>query len=118
MWINGPFPCGLWPDLKIFRSCLKTFLDDNERVEVDNGYLGDDPISCKAPGGMSSMVDERYKARSRIRARHETVNARLKNFSILKQAYRHSLVDHSYVFRAAAVLLQLSIENEEPLFSL
>lgn len=34
VWINGPFPCGEWSDLRIFRSSLIDYLDDNERVEA------------------------------------------------------------------------------------
>jgi len=118
VWIHGPFPCGSWPDISIFRCCLKTFLEENERVEVDNGYKGEDPISCKTPGGISTLIDDRIIERNRIRARHETVNARLKSFGILNQVYRHSLIDHVDVFSAIAVLVQLSIENGEPLFKL
>jgi hypothetical protein len=116
VWINGPFNCGDWPDVRIFRFSLRSFLDENERVEADNGYVSEDPMFCKAPGGISTAVDGRGKERSTVRARHETVNARLKNFEILKQVYRHDLLDHSDVFRAAVVLIQLAIENGEPLF--
>jgi len=118
VWIHGPFPCGKWPDIAIFRVSLKSFLDENERVEVDNGYRGEDPISCKTPGGISSMIDNRIVERKRIRARHETVNARLKSFSVLKQVYRHALIDHVDVFSAVAVLVQLGIEEGERLFDI
>ena len=30
VWINGPFPCGQWPDLKIFREALIYELRDGE----------------------------------------------------------------------------------------
>jgi hypothetical protein len=116
VWINGPFECGSWPDIRIFKFSLKSFLGKNERVEADNGYLGEDPMTVKTPGGISTAVDGRRRERTNIRARHETVNSRLKNFDILKQVYRHDLLDHADVFRAAIVLLQLSIENGEPLF--
>ena len=61
-------------------------------------------------------MDGRIKERANVRARHETVNSRLKNFEILKQVYRHDLLDHADVFRSVAVLIQLAIENGEPLF--
>jgi hypothetical protein len=116
VWVNGPFQCGKWPDISIFRFSLRSFLDENERVEADNGYVSEDPMFCKAPGGISTAVDGRIEERANVRARHETVNSRLKNFEILKQVYRHDLLDHADVFRAAAVLIQLAIENGEPLF--
>ena len=118
VWIHGPFSCGLWPDISIFRFCLKSFLDENERVEVDNGYKGDDPISCKTPGGISTLIDNRMVERKRIRARHETVNARLKSFGVLNQVYRHALIDLVDVFSAVTVLVQLGIEGGERLFNL
>jgi len=118
VWLNDPYPCGAWPDIKIFRHCLRTFLEPNERVEADNGYIGDDPVVCKTPGGFHSRIERRGKERARIRARHETVNARLKSFRILADVFRHDIVDHAKIFRAVAVLVQLSIQNGEPLFSL
>lgn len=116
VWVNGPFECGLWSDIKIFRNSLKTFLDHGERVEADDGYIGDEPEFCKTPGGFSSRSDKQNQFRMRLRSRHETVNARLKNFGILQQTYRHDVIAHASVFRACAVLVQLSIESGEPLF--
>ena len=51
-WYNGPFPCGLYNDWKIFNECrLRTYLEKHERVEADNGYSAGDPEVCKTPGG-------------------------------------------------------------------
>jgi hypothetical protein len=41
---NGPFECGSWPDLQIFRSKLKCNLGPGEKVVADRGYRGDDRI--------------------------------------------------------------------------
>jgi len=117
--VNGPFACGMWPDITIFRASLKTFLDPYERVEADDGYSGEDPVTCKTPGGLSSRCDkEAAKLRLRIRARHETVNARIKTFGALKQRFRHPTENHGMFVRAVIVLTQLMIENGEPLFGL
>ena len=51
VWVNGPYPCGAWSDIKIFRDRMKLDLSKNERVEADNGYTGEDPDTCKTPGG-------------------------------------------------------------------
>ena len=40
VWINGPFPPGKWPDLKIFEHHLMTELEVGERVLADEGYRG------------------------------------------------------------------------------
>ncbi len=42
VWVNGPFQAGEFPDIE----CLQTALDDNKRVEADDGYHGD-PTICK-----------------------------------------------------------------------
>ncbi len=52
----------------------------------------------------------------RVRARHETLNGRLKNWGILFQVYRHDTMRHGDVFWACAVVMQLTVENGEPLF--
>ena len=94
-------------------------VDPNERVEADDGYLAEEPDTCKCPGGFASRMDKSAgEFRRRIRTRHETVNARFKSFGILKQTYRHNLINHGNIFRAVAVLTQLAIENGEPLFVL
>ena len=53
---------------------------------------------------------------ARVRSRHETVNARFKNFAILADVYQHDITQHGYIFHAVAVLTQLSIENGDALF--
>jgi 16S rRNA G966 N2-methylase RsmD len=47
----------------------------------------------------------------------ETVNNRLKNWGVLRQLFRYSIVEHWDIFRAVAVLTQLSINSGEKLFS-
>jgi hypothetical protein len=51
----------------------------------------------------------------RVRACHETLNGRLKNWVILSQVYRHDIMRHGNVLRACAVVMQLTIKNGEPL---
>ena len=59
-WINGPFPCGLFNDMKIFSKCgLKDELDENERVEADDGYKSYDPIFTKTRTGFSTKYKEK-----------------------------------------------------------
>jgi hypothetical protein len=52
----------------------------------------------------------------RVRARHETVNKRFKQWAILEQPFRHDVINHRDVFSAVVVITQLAIENGEPLF--
>ena len=50
VWINGPFFPGDWNDLEIFCSNLKNQCEVGERVEADNGYVGEAPryVVCPA----------------------------------------------------------------------
>ncbi len=52
----------------------------------------------------------------RVRVRHETLTGRLKTWGILSQVFHHHITMHGDVFRACAVVSQLTIENGEPLF--
>lgn len=47
---------------------------------------------------------------------HETINRRFKQFGVLKKVYRHDIRDHGKMFRSVAVVIQLCIQNGEPLF--
>lgn len=116
VWINGPFPPGEYNDLTIFRNSLISHLDDGERCEADDGYLGEAPQFIKCPACVTNE-SEREELQQRVRSRHETVNNRFKMWGILRQTFRHDLQLHGDVFRAIAVLTQLAIENGEPLFS-
>ena len=108
-WLHGPFPCGAYNDLTIFRSALKNSLEDYEVVECDDGYQGEDPIKCLVPKFCNLFDDDdMQEARYRARSRHETVNKRVKQFKILRDTFRSDIEKHSYVFRAVLVLTQLS----------
>ena len=116
VWINGPFLPGLVNDLQIFRDKgLKDMLDENERVEVDDGYSGEDPESCKTRSGPVHPAAFR-PIRNTVRARHETVNAHLKNFRILCVPFCSEVEKHWIVFHAVAVIVQLGLK-ENPLFN-
>jgi len=117
VWVMGPFPCGDWPDVEIFRCALKHLLGENERVEADDGYIGEDPKNVKVPASVVHDQDNKQlHVRSRVRRRQETVNKRIKQFTCMKVTFRHALSFHGDCFRACAVLTQLSIECGHPLF--
>jgi hypothetical protein len=106
VWINGPFPCGAWPDIKIFRQDLIGCLTGGEKVEADKGYRGEAHY-IKTPRNDVDTI---------VRSRHETVNKRFKQWGCLNKLFRHQPSKHQSVFGAVAVLTQLAIENGEPLF--
>ncbi len=115
VWIQGPYPAGKWPDIKIFNAILANFLERYERVEADDGYRGHpNKVKCS----LNNIAPaEKLAMQARVRARHETINGRLKNWGILAQVFRHDIRCHGEVFRACAVLTQLTIEQGEPHFS-
>ena len=113
VWINGPFACGRWPDIRIFRQRLIHKLLNGEMVEADRGY-GGEPAKVKTPVDYIHHRERRRKCRAR--ARQETVNRRFKQFAILSERYRHDLRTHKIVFETIAVLTQMDIDNGNRLF--
>ena len=114
--MNGPFAPGVYNDLKIFlKGGLAQMLEENEHVEADDGYIGADPQFAKAkssPWHPHTM----FQIRNTVRARHETVHARMKFFAILRHVFKNDLRKHQEVFLALVVLVQASILKGEGLF--
>ena len=108
----------MYNDLTIFMDFgLKDNLEEDERVEADDGYGGADPEFTRTRSGifhskLSSSV------RNDVRARHETANKRIKQFGALSGVFRHDLCKHSTVFLAAVLVTQISIESGETLFTI
>lgn len=111
VWINGPFPPGRYPDIKIFRNGLKQkLIDAGERCEADAGYRGE-PLTVELPDEGYFHAGEAQKLlKQRIRSRHETVNARFKKFGCLNQRFRHKLEYHRICFNAVVVLTQIGLQ--------
>ncbi len=108
--MHGPFLCGLTCDLRIFKLGMTHALLDGERVVADGGYRD---IACeKNPKGREIWSGFHAMAR----ARHETVNRRFKQFSVIGQRFRHELTLHSSCFHTVANLTHVIIQNGEPLF--
>ena len=72
VWAQGPFPCGTHSDLQIFRRESKHYLKSEEFVLAEKRYRDE---RCKW-----SLDGVRTKFASLARARHETMNRRLKHF--------------------------------------
>ena len=112
VWVNGPFRGGE-SDITIARQAVISALDEDEMVEADGGYGGED-FYIKIP--KHATTDEQRRIKTITRSRHETANNRLKMFGILRQKYRHGLEKHYMCFRAVAVITQLSIKHGHPLY--
>ena len=114
-WINGGFPAGYWPDVEIFRDGLGSWLSTNECIEANDRYIREARMKVKCPASVPNRLDC-AAMQSIVQMRHETINKRLKQWSALAEVYHHDMQTHCFVFRAIAVLTQLSILNGEPLF--
>jgi hypothetical protein len=107
-------PAGKWNDIIFFLNELAHCLEPGERVEADNGYVGHaDKIKCP---NNDCYPEEKLAMQARVRSWHETFNERLKFWGILRQVYRHDITQHGNVFYVCAVLTQLAVANNEPLF--
>ena len=104
--------------IQIFRHALKNLLEEGERVEADDGYIGEAPKYVLCPKAIRSIKVTRRRAQlaQRIRSRQETVNKRFKQFACLNEIFRHRVQCHSMCFRAIVVLTQISIQKGHALF--
>jgi hypothetical protein len=116
--VDGPFPAGSHNDKKIFNECelKQKLVAQNKRAIADGGYNG--LAGVATPNGrFDSKETNRYKRR--IRARHESFNARIKNFAILSGTFRHKkdrAVRHKIVFEAICVIVATQMVTGSPLF--
>jgi hypothetical protein len=111
VWVHGPFPCGVWPEIKIAQLALVNVMDDGEKIVADGGYKGEQCFVT--PNGLNNFDQQK---KSDVRAHHEPVNARLKKWGTLKNTFHHHPKKHAAVFHAAANICQLEIMMGEPLF--
>ena len=107
VWVNGPFPAGT-SDLTIFREGLLMMLADDEGVECDNFYKGEDQLKNPKVHQGASYKNQKKK----VRARHENLNARLKLFKVLDETFRHDHRKHGICFRAVAVVVQTNMNHD------
>lgn len=104
--VHGPFPCAI-SDRECFDVMLSAKLFTGEKVEADSGYTGRDQIVTP------KVAPSRYhqKQKSQVRGRHENVNGRIKRFKAVSSKFRNNLEKHGDVFRAVAVIVQLSFDH-------
>ena len=110
VWLMGPFPAGEWPDLRIVREALNHELDAGEMYIADGGYY-DGFQWAVTPRGYHRYSD---RVKALVRARHENINARFKQWRALNDKWRHSPLKHGVMVRAVANVIQLGLETDEP----
>jgi hypothetical protein len=108
-----PFAPGDWPDIEIFKIGLKEQLMEGERVEADDGYIGEAPEYVKCPAGFT-RPEEESAMRKRVDGRHETINKKIKHWACLVNPFKGKRDDriekHSQLFRVCVVATQVAME--------
>jgi hypothetical protein len=126
--IAGPFKGGTH-DLEMFRqgglkeklTLLNRTMGGIRQVALclaDRGYnskIEDEKYLFSLPNGFDSKELNNFKSRGRLR--HETFNARLKNFRCLSDTFRHGFDKHKFVFEAVVVIVQYQMDNGSPIFA-
>jgi hypothetical protein len=118
VWMNGPFPAGE-NDKMVFDkpNGMASKLKSHQKVIGDEGYRGA-PKKVSTRNTFDSQEMKEFKRRAK--ARQETVNARLKAFGIISQAFRTTgtkrLARHQAAMEACLVIVQFELENGSPLF--
>jgi len=109
VWLNGPYPCGEYNDIKIFKDKLQKKLRIHEKVEADGIYRGVE--GARSKGDFVSKSDK--TAKGKARGRHETVNGRIKNWACLRNVWRHPIEKHKFAFAAIVVITQIAFDIGE-----
>jgi DDE superfamily endonuclease len=119
--ISGPYPAGE-SDIKVFRKPdgIMNLIPPGKRIIADRGYNGE-PEKLSTPSDHDAFMTCNLK--NRARARQETFNARLKQFKILHNPFRHltctkrpmeieyNLDDHKRVFESITIMLQYNLKH-------
>jgi len=124
IWIAGPRRGGT-RDIDIFNEPggLASLIPAGKKAIVDKGYPG---VSEKVSQKLRNFDgDEVYHFKNQALARHETVNSRIKRFSILSDRFRHrgsrlgNTEDyHKVVFETVCVIVQYEFDNGHPVFDI
>ena len=76
---------------------------------ADHGY-NDGYMYAMTLTGLQEYADN---VQASIRARHKTINGRLKKWRVLSDRWRHAPHKHGVMFRAIATVVQLGLETDE-----
>ena len=111
MWTSGPHAPRIINELQIFRFRLKHQLDYCERVEADDGYIGECPMCCKCPNGPDHLQDQELM--NQLGYIEANNMKRFKTFGCIKKHFCHDIKEHGQCFGCLALFVQSSI-NEGP----
>ena len=117
IWINGSFAAGPNDKANFTREHgLKDKLASIGKKAVgDKGYTGYSD-QCSTFNAFDHPAVMEFKSRAQMR--HEQFNGMLKEYSSLKDMFRHEQDKFEVCFEAACVICQYRMEHGEPLFDL
>jgi DDE superfamily endonuclease len=78
-------------------------LGPGEKAVADRGYKGDHKLITP----YYPLSEDHSNRMNTARARHETINGRLKVWKILKDVFRHPLSKHHIAFWSVVVIEQI-----------
>ena len=102
-------------DIQVACDAFISFLNDDEMANVDNGYCGAFK-HLKTPCLYHYLSWEEMGMAGIAHARHETVNGCLNFVAVLAKPFRNNLGKYSAYFRTVAVITQLILKNDSPVF--
>ena len=113
MWLSNRYLASVG-DITIFRNEVIGDIPAGKRVVADGGFAGEDDI-ISTPSNLDPRELALFKRRAR--SRQESFNARIKNFGVLADRFRHHHGEqHEVCFLACCVVVQFQMELGSPLF--
>ena len=107
VWINGPYPPGSWPDLRIFRHRMVDALDNGEWIVADEGYKEGQQFVLNKKWARFPVWWKRMA--SRVLSKHENINSQFKKWRILCMPFRHLREMHEGVFKGIGNVVQIQL---------
>ena len=109
-WVNGPFKAGEFNDLQVAKEFgLCAMLSASGEKAIADGIYKDQEFFHTPPG----IRTPQSRAMNTLRARQETINARLKtNWGCFKTTWRHDHELHELAVTAALTIMQLEFDNK------
>ena len=117
VWISGPHKASIH-DKTIYDGGLRDKIPANKKIIVDRVYGSraepDEQATLCVPNACDSKNLRNFK--SRVRARHESFNGRLRHFKALSDTFHHAKSKHVHVFESICVMVQYQMDLGAPLF--
>lgn len=123
MSVVGPFPAAT-SDIEVFRSQTKNVMlamPPGKMLIADGVYLAgrlhQDEVGMFSNPNPGLDHPDLHRVKSRLRARHETFNGRIKNYDILKKGFESVNRDHhEAATKAVCTITQYEMDNGSPVF--